>query len=143
MGARLSRQPLDVPDQDGDRQDGHGICTERPAHLGVVDRLERRGVPELDRQLRRGAAPMSAAARTMRLAAGLLPLLFAVTALAAKTQNVVLIVSDGLRWQEVFTGAEEDLLNDKAGGSWLSDKDLRKRYWRATPSERRAAWFPF
>jgi hypothetical protein len=60
-----------------------------------------------------------------------------------KTQNVVLIVSDGLRWQEVFTGAEEDLLNDKEGGSWLSDEDLRKRYWRATPAERREALFPF
>ena len=83
------------------------------------------------------------AKRTMRLAAGLLPLLFAVTALAAKTQNVVLIVSDGLRWQEVFTGADEDLLNDKAGGSWVSDEDLRKRYWRATPDERRAALLPF
>jgi hypothetical protein len=60
-----------------------------------------------------------------------------------KTRNVVLIVSDGLRWQEVFTGAEEDLLNDNAGGSWLSDAELRKRYWRATPAERREALFPF
>jgi hypothetical protein len=62
---------------------------------------------------------------------------------AGKTQNVVLIVSDGLRWQEIFTGAEEDLLNDGAGGSWLSDADLRKRYWRASPAERREALFPF
>jgi hypothetical protein len=62
---------------------------------------------------------------------------------AQKTRNVVLIVSDGVRWQEVFTGAEEDLLNDKAGGSWLSDADLRKRYWRATPAGRREALFPF
>jgi hypothetical protein len=86
---------------------------------------------------------VSGAGRTLRLAAGLLALLFSVTALAAKTQNVVLIVSDGLRWQEVFTGAEEDLLNDEAGGSWVSDEDLRKRYWRATPAERRAALLPF
>ncbi len=62
---------------------------------------------------------------------------------AGKTQNVVLIVSDGLRWQEVFTGAEEDLLNDTAGGSWLSEAELRKRYWRANPAERREALFPF
>jgi hypothetical protein len=55
----------------------------------------------------------------------------------------VLIVSDGLRWQEVFTGAEEDLLNDGAGGSWLPDTELRKRYWRDTPAERREALFPF
>ena len=64
-------------------------------------------------------------------------------AFAARTQNVVLIVSDGLRWQEVFTGAEEDLLNDSAGGSWLSPDLLRKRYWRPTAAERRQALFPF
>ncbi len=77
------------------------------------------------------------------IAAGAVWLSCASAAFAAKTQNVVLIVSDGLRWQEIFTGAEEDLLNDKAGGSWLSDEDLRKRYWRAGESERRAALFPF
>jgi hypothetical protein len=60
-----------------------------------------------------------------------------------KTQTVVLIVSDGLRWQEIFTGAEEDLLNDKEGGSWLSNEDLRKRYWRPSAAERRALLFPF
>jgi hypothetical protein len=62
---------------------------------------------------------------------------------AGKTRNVVLIVSDGLRWQEVFTGAEDDLLNDQAGGSWLPEAQLRERYWRATPVERRKALFPY
>jgi hypothetical protein len=59
------------------------------------------------------------------------------------TKTVVLIVSDGLRWQEIFTGAEEDLLNDKDGGSWVSEQDLRRRYWRSTAAARRAALFPF
>ena len=53
VGARLSRQPLDLSHQDGDRQNGHRIRAERPAHLGVVDRLERRGVLELDRRIAR------------------------------------------------------------------------------------------
>lgn len=79
----------------------------------------------------------------MRVTAGLLSLLLAGAAFAAKTQNVVLIVSDGLRWQEIFTGAEEDLLNDQAGGSWMPEKELRERYWRAKPEERRALLFPF
>jgi hypothetical protein len=48
---------------------------------------------------------------------------------ARKTRTVVLIVSDGLRWQEIFTGAEADLLNDKEGGSWLPSDELRRRYW--------------
>ncbi len=60
-----------------------------------------------------------------------------------KTQTVVLIVSDGLRWQEIFTGAEEDLLNDQAGGSWVAPEELRKRYWRTSAAERRALLFPF
>ncbi len=60
-----------------------------------------------------------------------------------KTRTVVLIVSDGLRWQEIFTGAEEGLLNDQEGGSWVPTEDLRKRYWRASPQERRALLFPF
>jgi hypothetical protein len=72
-----------------------------------------------------------------------LMLLWSAAALAGKTEHVVLIVSDGLRWQEIFTGAEADLLNDKAGGSWMSEEDLRKRYWRDTPAARRAALFPF
>jgi hypothetical protein len=55
----------------------------------------------------------------------------------------VLIVCDGLRWQEVFTGAEEALLNDKEGGSWVSAEELRRRYWRPDPAERRALLFPF
>jgi len=62
---------------------------------------------------------------------------------AHKTRTVVLIVSDGLRWQEIFTGAEEALLNEKDGGSWVSTEELRKRYWRPSAEERRAALFPF
>src|SRR5258707_15832873 len=71
-------------------------------------------------------------------------LLFGATpALAGKTQNIVLIVSDGLRWQEIFTGADPALLNEKEGGSWLAEAELRKRYWREDAAARRAALFPF
>ena len=77
------------------------------------------------------------------VAAGALWLSLAAAANAARTQNVVLIVSDGLRWQEIFTGAEEDLLNEKNGGSWLSEKELRNRYWRPSAEERRMLLFPF
>ncbi len=92
-------------------------------------------------RISRGFAAL--ALRLLFAAIAFAPAAFAATALAAKTQNVVLIVSDGLRWQEIFTGAEEDLLNDKQGGSWLSEEELRKRYWRPSASERRAALFPF
>jgi hypothetical protein len=77
------------------------------------------------------------------MAAGALLLLGAAPVLAGKTQNVVLIVSDGLRWQEIFTGADAGLLKEKAGGSWLAEADLRKRYWREDADARRALLFPF
>jgi hypothetical protein len=76
-------------------------------------------------------------------AAGVLLMLSAGAAFAGKTQTVVLIVSDGLRWQEVFTGADPSLLNEKEGGSWLSEQDLRKRYWNDDPLKRREMLFPF
>src|SRR5580700_6215202 len=60
-----------------------------------------------------------------------------------KTRNVVLIVSDGLRWQEVFTGADAQLLNEKNGGIWDKEQDLRREFWRADPNERRKALLPF
>src|SRR6267154_5308873 len=62
---------------------------------------------------------------------------------ARKTRTVVLIVSDGLRWQEIFNGAEADLLNDKEGGSWLPSEEMRRRYWRPGAAERRTLLFPF
>ncbi|MGA7590435.1 MAG: hypothetical protein WBW02_07975, partial [Candidatus Sulfotelmatobacter sp.] len=60
-----------------------------------------------------------------------------------KTRNVVLIVSDGLRWQEVFTGADPNLLNEKHGGIWATPEQLRHDYWNDDPAERRKMLFPF
>jgi hypothetical protein len=62
---------------------------------------------------------------------------------ARQTENVVLIVSDGLRWQEVFSGADAALINETDGGSWVPEKELRRRYWRADPVSRRELLFPF
>jgi Type I phosphodiesterase / nucleotide pyrophosphatase len=58
-----------------------------------------------------------------------------------KTENVILITFDGLRWQELFSGAESRLLlnpkfvQDTAGTA--------KRYWRETPQQRRELLMPF
>jgi hypothetical protein len=65
------------------------------------------------------------------------------TAPALKTRNVVLIVSDGLRWQEIFTGADEQLMNEKNGGIWDKEETLKARFWRADATERRKVLFPF
>jgi hypothetical protein len=60
-----------------------------------------------------------------------------------KTRNVVLIVSDGLRWQEIFTGADATLMDAEHGGIWADAAELRKTYWRKDVTERRQALFPF
>jgi hypothetical protein len=60
-----------------------------------------------------------------------------------KTPNVVLIVADGLRWQEIFTGAEADLMNDKEGAIWAKPEELRRDFWRDDVNQRRKALFPF
>ena len=62
---------------------------------------------------------------------------------SAKTRSVVLIVSDGFRWQEVFNGADETLLNEANGGIWDKEADLRREFWRADAGERRRALLPF
>lgn len=67
----------------------------------------------------------------------------ATAASAAQTRNVVLIVCDGLRWQEVFSGADPLLMNDQAGGSWTPIEELRRKYWSDDAGERRALLFPF
>ncbi len=59
-----------------------------------------------------------------------------------RTENVVLVLIDGLRWQEVFTGADAALLNKESGG--VADVEgLRGRFWRETPEARREALMPF
>jgi len=63
-------------------------------------------------------------------------------AASLKTQNVFLIMSDGLRWQEVFGGAEELLIDAKNGGV-KNTNSLRREFWRESPEERRQALLPF
>ena len=59
-----------------------------------------------------------------------------------KTENVVVVVTDGLRWQEVFRGAETALVSDKPGG--VEDvAATKKAFWRPTALERREVLLPF
>lgn len=58
-------------------------------------------------------------------------------------QNVILVVADGLRWQEVFRGADSTIL---FGDPALAGGDVaaaRSKYWRGSVAERRAALMPF
>jgi hypothetical protein len=62
---------------------------------------------------------------------------------AGKTRTVVLIVVDGLRWQEIFKGADPSLMNSENGGIWATPEKLRRKFWRDDNDERRKALFPF
>ncbi len=61
---------------------------------------------------------------------------------AGKTQNVIFVIADGVRWQEVFTGADPTLLTD-AGGNWTATDELKHKYWNDDPAVRRKLLFPF
>lgn len=58
-----------------------------------------------------------------------------------KTENVFLITLDGLRWQEVFSGADPDLISNK---EYVSDTTaLKQLFWKNDPVSRREVLMPF
>jgi len=55
--------------------------------------------------------------------------------------KVVLITLDGLRFQEVFSGADPLLITNK---KYVNDTtELKEQFWRETPKKRREALMPF
>lgn len=65
------------------------------------------------------------------------------TADSSADQNVILVVSDGLRWQEVFTGADSAILFGDPAMLGDNADAIRRKYWRASGADRRAALMPF
>jgi hypothetical protein len=57
-----------------------------------------------------------------------------------RAASVILVTLDGLRWQELFGGADSSLLADT---TTTRDTTARARYWRDTANERRRALMPF
>jgi len=61
-----------------------------------------------------------------------------------RTKNVVLVMTDGVRWEEVFRGAEQNLLSRGAGGvKDVNLRPLKRDFDRPIVQERREALFPF
>jgi Metalloenzyme superfamily len=59
----------------------------------------------------------------------------------SSTQNIFIITTDGFRWQEVFTGADSELINDRR---FVRDPDLiKQQYWDSTAEGRRQKLMPF
>ncbi|MES2003487.1 MAG: phosphoglyceromutase [Bacteroidota bacterium] len=58
-----------------------------------------------------------------------------------KTENIVVVTLDGMRWQEVFGGADEQLLKNK---KYTKDSaGTTARFWNDTMENRRKKLFPF
>jgi hypothetical protein len=55
--------------------------------------------------------------------------------------RLVIITFDGLRWQEVFMGADSLLVGNPK--YVRNPENLQAAYWRSTPEERRQALMPF
>ncbi len=59
----------------------------------------------------------------------------------AKTENIILITLDGMRWQEVFSGADSVLIQHK---NYVDDiVGLKSLFWKETAHERRQTLLPF
>ena len=59
-----------------------------------------------------------------------------------KTENVLLVTLDGLRWQDVFGGADNRMINKEDGGV-KDPRLLRRDFYRGAPEVRRALLMPF
>ena len=58
-----------------------------------------------------------------------------------KTENVVVVTLDGMRWQEIFGGVDAALLKDSVYNRNI--KGLTEKFWSQDLAERRAKLFPF
>lgn len=58
-----------------------------------------------------------------------------------KTENIILITLDGLRWQEVFKGADSLMVDDT--GMIETPGSLLKDFWNKDPLQRREMLMPF
>jgi hypothetical protein len=82
--------------------------------------------------------------RMLLLVAAMTTTLAPANADAPPARNVVLVVCDGLRWQEVFQGADPALLADRSRpGSWTPAAVLEARFGGASAEVRRARLMPF
>ena len=60
---------------------------------------------------------------------------------STKTRNVIFVMTDGLRWQELFRGADAGLMTKENG---VEDAgELKRLFWRESAQERRESLMPF
>lgn len=69
-------------------------------------------------------------------------LLFFFRSSAQKAENVIIVTTDGFRWQEVFTGMDSSLANDKRFNEGDSEY-IFKKYWDKDINTKRQKLLPF
>jgi len=72
----------------------------------------------------------------------ILLLLISFSAFAQTAENIIIITTDGFRWQEVFTGMDSAIANNKKFNQDDSAA-IFKKYWSADATERRIKIMPF
>jgi len=63
-------------------------------------------------------------------------------AFSQKAENIIIITTDGFRWQEVFKGMDSAIANNSQFNQGDS-AGIYKKYWAADPAERRKKIMPF
>lgn len=58
-----------------------------------------------------------------------------------KTENVIIVTLDGMRWQEIFGGVDSALMNNK--NYTREHDDIASKFWSDDVNERRKKLFPF
>jgi hypothetical protein len=97
--------------------------------------------------IRNSLSPAVALASLFSMAVLLTPHAPAQPAPAHKTQNVIVVMIDGMRWEEVFKGVDPELIKTVGPEGLPAGKEraayAEKLYARSTPAESRAALMPF
>lgn len=69
------------------------------------------------------------------------PVSSSIDTVTSPTQNLIIVTIDGFRWQELFTGADEQLINDPAVTP--DTATMKAMYWHSSGVERRKKLMPF
>lgn len=67
---------------------------------------------------------------------------FSSVVFSQKAENMIIITTDGFRWQEIFKGMDSAIANNNKFNQGDSAY-LFQKYWAATPAERRKKIMPF
>ena len=78
----------------------------------------------------------------MRTFLSIILFFFASAAFSQKAENIIIITTDGFRWQEIFKGMDSSIANNSKFNQGDS-AGIYKKYWATDISERRKKIMPF